>query len=288
MKLSIAKLTAGVMATAIMGFGLFLSSCSMSNNPVTSTGESVGMVQTTTNSDFENFDVTLNDFAVTDELGSAMGDPGKGGGRDTTVKGGGRDTTVKGGPVNDGRFRMLPIPCLGLDSNQMKAIRALMERHNLANKSANDAFKLAMEPLRAQDKAAMDAFRAATEAARKELAEISKEYRQKAQDLIKAGKESGATRDEINGQLKALREEYNTATQALRDEISAAQKRLREALQSTAAAKKAAMQQLQEQLKANQKGLYDAIYLLLTDAQKAMWDMWLAGKDPCKGKGPRG
>ncbi|MBL7975258.1 MAG: hypothetical protein JNJ85_10115 [Candidatus Kapabacteria bacterium] len=288
---SIAKLTAGVMAAAIVGFGMFLNSCSMSESPV-STGESVGMVQTTTNTEFTNYDVTLSDFAITDEMGGATGDPGKGssgdGGRDTTVKGGGRDTTVKGGPGNSGRFRMLPIPCLGLDSNQMQAIRALMEQYNQANKAANEAFKLAMEPLRAQDKAAMDAYKAATADVRKQLAEISKNYRTQAQDIIKNAKASGATRDEINAQLKDLRDKFNAETQALRDQLAAAQADLKAALQATAQAKKDATLRLQEQLKANQKLLYDGIYNLLTDAQKALWDAWLAGKDPCAGKGPRG
>lgn len=297
MKLAVSRLMAGLMVAGIFGFGTMMQSCSsQSSSPLASdVNSSSQLVNANTTSDFNEYLNYADTYTNLNIEIAALGDPNadstKGG-----PGGGGRDTTGgKGGPGNGGgntgkggpRFRPLPFPCLGLDSAQMALVRQFMKEAADANKAANEAFRTATAPLRDQQKAAMEAFRTATADVRQKLEAAAKEYRAKAQQIITDGKAAGKTREEIAAELKALRDEFQSATADLRAQMDAARKALDEAMKGIREQMAAAQKTLQLALEANQKMLNDKIYGILTDAQKAIWDQWLAGKDPCKGIGPR-
>ncbi len=292
MKNAKSRLFAGAIV-ALFVFGLFLQSCSSNSaTPVTGSDNAVPMVSANASG------LIVPDFAV-DQSGfdnSVAMDPTPGGGtgRDTTVKGGGPDTSKGGGSGNSGpgnkgsvRMRPLPIPCLGLDSAQMAQLRQIMADAAAASKAAADAYRLAMAPVRTADSIAMAAYRESTKDVQKQLQDLQKSYRQKAADVMAQVKAGTMSRADAQVALQALKDEFAAASKALVAQLTAAREALRTALSANDAQRKAANDAYQAALKQIQTDMNAKIAAMLTPEQLALWNLWLSGGDPCKGKGPR-
>ncbi len=276
--------------------GFFMQSCSSTTSSPLSSNDGTPLVSASAN----NNGLVVPDFSIsglnnTDEV--ALDPTPPGGGKDTTVKGGGRDTSVKGGGPGQGgsggpgkggpRIRPLPLPCLNLDSVQMSQVRQFMADAAAASKAANEAYRQAMEPIRVQDSIAMAAYRAATADIQKQLREMQARFRAAAGDILKQVKDGTMTREDAKAALQALRIQFETDTKDLRSQLDKARTDLRAALSANDAARKAANDAFQAALKQIQNDLNTKIAGILNPDQLLLWNTYLAGGDPCKGKGPR-
>ncbi len=290
MKRSENRLFAGALV-GLFVLGLFLQSCSSNTaTPVSSSDVAVPLVNAS------NAGLTVPDFSFSSGDEVAELDPiGGKTGRDTTIKGGGRDTTVKGGPDDKGgnsgkgnvRMRPLPLPCLGLDSAQMMLIRQIMAEASSASKDAAEAYRASLAPIRSADSAAMAAYREATKGTQQALQEMQKAYRQKAAEILAQLRAGTLTREEAQKALQALKEQFAAESSVLRAELDAARKTLRAALAASEAQRRAANDAYQASLKRIQNDMNTKIAAILSPEQLRLWQIWLNGGDPCKGKGPR-
>lgn len=275
MKNFLNRLSMGMATVAILGFGMFAQSCSQltDSSPVTSTVGTTEQVATLANptvNDLTQYVMNVGDFSYEQAMFPPVGDNGRGGVR---------------GP----RFRPLPIPCLELTTEQMEQIKTWMRETDAQNRLANQQFREALDAIRKQDSAAVAAFRTQTSALEKQLRDASTALRQQMSDIraqVKAGTLSEA---DARTQIKALMDQFNANTKDVRDQLTALRKAFNESMAPSRAARQAAEKALQDALKANQDALYAKIVASLNDKQKEIWNLWLAGKNPCPpGRGPRG
>lgn len=275
MKITFARFTASALMAGIIGLSSMLTSCSeMNTSPVTqstSLSDASGLKSILTADDLGNYVADNGTFSyesvlLDEQMGGGMGDPN----RDTIRK----DGPGKGNP----RLRPMPLPCLKLTPEQMTAVRQLMRSTDSANRLINAQFRAEMEALRKREMEANAGLRAQMDELNKQLRTLTEKYRQDMKVIMDdASLDATAKREAV----KALRTEFEAATKDLRAQMAELRKQMAASVDT--AARKALQERLQAALKANQDKLYADIYGLLDDAQKAIWDKWLAGEDPCKG-----
>jgi Spy/CpxP family protein refolding chaperone len=280
MKNLLNRLSMGMATVAILGFGIFAQSCSQltDSTPVTSTvgtSEQVATLANPTTNDLAQYVMNVGDFSYEQAMFPPIGDNG-------------RDSSRGGGAVRGPRFRPLPIPCLELTTEQMEQIKTWMRETDAQNKLANQQFREALDAIRKQDSAAVAAFRAQTSVLEKQLRDASMALRQQMNDIrtqVRAGTLSEA---DARTQMKALMDKFNADTKDVRDQLAALRKAFNDSMAPSRAARQAAEKALQDAIKANQDALYAKIVGSLNDKQKEIWNLWLSGKNPCPGRGPRG
>ncbi len=190
-------------------------------------------------------------------------------------------------PGKGNRMRPLPLPCLGLTPEQMAQIHQFQAQLDSANHAVMASIEGQLDTLRQQEQAAWEAYRQATASQREELAALYRQFRAQVDSIRKLVRSGGMSRDDARAALRQLAQDFRNARKAIIDSTADARAQLKAALERIAQARKALMDQIQPQLDANYQQFLNNIASILTPEQLAIWQDWLAGKDPCKGRGPR-
>ena len=254
---------------------LFLTSCSSSGdlttNPSVTNTDDVAAQLMVSNQPIQQWQQEDNDALP---LNPPVGPNGGNGGSDSVRP-----------PGNGKRMRPLPIPCLGLTPEQMELIRQFQAQLDSANHAAMSSIQDQLDALRQQEQAAWEAFRQATASQREELAALYRQFRSQV-DSIRTLVRSGAlSRDDARAVLRQLAQDFKNARRAIIDSTADARVQLKAALDRIAQARKALMDSIQPQLDANYQQFLNNVASILTPEQLQIWQHWLAGKDPCEGKG---
>lgn len=265
-------------ATAIAGLSvaLFLASCSSSNdiavNP-TANNDEVAATLMVSNQPIEQWQSEDNEVLP---LNPPVGD------RD-----GGKDGGVS--PTDPARGRRpLPIPCLGLTPEQMEQLRQLMAELRSADSLAMASIQDQLTALRQREQAAWEAFRQATASQRQQLVELYRQFRAQVDSIRGLIRSGSLSRSDARAILRQLAQDFNNARKAIIDSTAGARAELKAALDQIAQERKMLMDSIQAQLDANYQQFLRNVAAILTPEQLVIWQRWLNGEDPCKGRGPRG
>lgn len=265
-------------ATAIAGLSvaLFLASCSSSNdvavNP-TANNDEVAATLMVSNQPIEQWQSEDNEVLP---LNPPVGD------RD-----GGKDGGVS--PTDPARGRRpLPIPCLGLTPEQMEQLRQLMAELRSADSAAMASIQDQLTALRQREQAAWEAFRQATASQRQQLVELYRQFRAQVDSIRRLIRSGSLSRSDARAILRQLAQDFNNARKAIIDSTAGARAELKAALDQIAQERKMLMDSIQAQLDANYQQFLRNVAAILTPEQLVIWQRWLNGEDPCKGRGPRG
>lgn len=265
-------LSAAALCTAVVS--LFLSSCSSSSdvatNPTLSNSDEVAATLLVSNHPIEQWQQEDSDMLP---LSPPVGPNG------------GSDSVRP--PEKGDRKRPLPLPCLGLTPEQMVQIRQFQAQLDSANRAVMASIEDQLAALRQQEQAAWEAYRQATASQREELAALYRQFRAQVDSIRKLVRSGGMSRDDARAALRQLARDFQNARKAIIDSTADARAQLKAALDQIAQARKALMDQIQPQLDANYQQFLNNVASILTPEQLAIWQEWLAGKDPCKGRGPR-
>lgn len=255
---------------------VFLASCSSSNdvavNPTTHNDE-VAATLMVSNQPIEQWQSEDNEVLP---LNPPVGD---------------RDGDKDGGvsPRDPARGRRpLPIPCLGLTPEQMEQLRQLMAELRSADSSAMASIQDQLAALRQREQAAWEAFRQATASQRQQLVELYRQFRAQVDSIRRLIRSGSLSRSEARAILRQLAQDFNNARKAIIDSTAGARAELKAALDQIAQERKMLMDSIQAQLDANYQQFLRNVAAILTPEQLAIWQRWLNGEDPCKGRGPRG
>lgn len=265
-------------ATAIAGLSvaLFLASCSSSNdvavNP-TANNDEVAATLMVSNQPIEQWQSEDNEVLP---LNPPVGD------RD-----GGKDGGVSPSDPARGR-RPLPIPCLGLTPEQMEQLRQLMAELRSADSAAMASIQDQLTALRQREQAAWEAFRQATASQRQQLVELYRQFRAQVDSIRRLIRSGSLSRSDARAILRQLAQDFNNARKAIIDSTAGARAELKAALDQIAQERKMLMDSIQAQLDANYQQFLRNVAAILTPEQLVIWQRWLNGEDPCKGRGPRG
>ncbi len=188
-------------------------------------------------------------------------------------------------PDNGKRMRPLPIPCLGLTPEQMELIRQFQAQLDSANHAVMSSIQDQLDALRQQERAAWEAFRQATASQREELAALYRQFRSQVDSIRKLVRSGALSKDDARAMLRQLAQDFMNARRSIIDSTADARAQLRAALDRIAQARKALMDSIQPQLDSNYQQFLNNVASILTPEQLLIWQEWLAGKDPCKGRG---
>lgn len=268
-------LSAAALCAAIVP--LLLSSCSSSGdvatNPTLSNSDEVAATLLVSNHPIEQWQQEDNDaLPLTPPVGPNGDD---------------HDSDSLRRPDKGNRMRPLPLPCLGLTPEQMAQIRQFQAQLDSANRAVMASIEDQLAALRQQEQAAWEAYRQATASQREELAALYRQFRAQVDSIRKLVRSGGMSRDDARAALRQLAQDFQNARKAIIDSTADARAQLKAALDQIAQARKALMDQIQPQLDANYQQFLNNVASILTPEQLAIWQEWLAGKDPCKGRGPR-
>ncbi len=259
-------------ALVAVGAPLFLTSCSSSSDLVTGPTTSDDITATLMVSDqpIEKWQCEDNDILP---LSPPTGDRG------------GKDSNGIN-PSEPGRgMRGLPIPCLGLTPEQMELIRQFQAQLDSANKAVMASIQDQLDALRQQEQAAWEEYRQATAEQRQQLMELYQQFRQQVAEIRQSVRQGTISRDSARAILRQLAQEFMAARRAIIDSTADARAQLKAALDAIAQQRKALMDSIKPQLDANYQQFLSNVESILTAEQLAIWQRWLAGEDPCKGKG---
>lgn len=276
METSISRLWTRTTASAALSIGLFLASCSSSNdvavNP-TANNDEVAATLMVSNQPIEQWQSEDNEVLP---LNPPVGD------RD-----GGKDGGVS--PTDPARGRRpLPIPCLGLTPEQMEQLRQLMAELRSADSLAMASIQDQLTALRQREQAAWEAFRQATASQRQQLVELYRQFRAQVDSIRRLIRSGSLSRSDARAILRQLAQDFNNARKAIIDSTAGARAELKAALDQIAQERKMLMDSIQAQLDANYQQFLRNVAAILTPEQLVIWQRWLNGEDPCKGRGPRG
>lgn len=254
---------------------LFLTSCSSSGdlttNPSLTNTDDVAALLMVSNQPIEQWQQEDNDALP---LNPPVGPNGGHGGSDSVPP-----------PGNDKRMRPLPIPCLGLTPEQMELIRHFRAQLDSANHAAMSSIQDQLDALRQQERAAWEAFRQATASQREELAALYRQFRSQVDSIRNLVRSGALSKDEARAVLRQLAQDFKNARRVIIDSTADARAQLKATLDRIAQARKELMNSIQSQLDANYQQFLNNVASILTPEQLQIWQEWLAGKDPCKGRG---
>lgn len=268
-----------VSLTAILAVGapLFLASCSSSSDlatsPTTSSSDDVAATLMVSDQPIEKWQSEDNDALPL----SPPTDPR-----------GGKDSNGIH-PSEPGRgMRPLPLPCLGLTPEQMQQILQFQAQLDSANKAAMAGIQEQLDAFRQQEQAAWETYRQATADQRRQLMELYNQFRQQVAEIRQSLRQGTISRDSARAILRQIAQDFMAARKAIIDSTADARAQLKAALDQIAEQRKALMDSIKPQLDANYRQFLSNVASILTPEQQAIWQRWLNGEDPCKGRGRRG
>lgn len=276
MERSISRLWTRTTASAALSIGLFLASCSSSNdvavNPTASNDE-VAATLLVSNQPIEQWEAEDNQVLP---LSPPVGEHDRG-----------NDGEMSPNDPVGGR-RPLPLPCLGLTPEQMEQLRQLMAELHSADSSVMASIQDDLAALRQREQAAWEAYRQATAAQRQQLVELYRQFRAQVDSIRRLIGSGSLNRSDAGAILRQLVQDFKNARKAIIDSRAGARAELRAALNQIAQERKMLMDSIQAQLDANYQRFLRSVADILTPEQLVIWQRWLNGEDPCKGPGPRG
>jgi len=185
-------------------------------------------------------------------------------------------------------MRPLPLPCLGLTPEQMQQILQFQAQLDSANEAAMAGIQEQLDAFRQQEQAAWETYRQATADQRRQLMELYNQFRQQVAEIRQSLRQGTISRDSARAILRQIAQDFMAARKAIIDSTADARAQLKAALDQIAEQRKALMDSIKPQLDANYRQFLSNVASILTPEQQAIWQRWLNGEDPCKGRGRRG
>lgn len=272
------RLWFGAAALGTLVAPIFLASCSSSGdlatNPTLSNPEEVAATLLVSNQPIEQWQQEDNDaLPLKPPVGSDDDD---------------HDSDSLRHPDKGNRSRPLPLPCLGLTPEQMAQIRQFQAQLDSANRAVMASIEDQLATLRQQEQAAWETYRQATASQREELVALYRQFRAQVDSIRKLVRSGALSRNDARATLRQLAQDFKNARKAIVDSTADARAQLKATLDRIAQARKALLDQIKPQLDANYQQFLSNVASILTPEQQVIWQEWLAGKDPCKGRRPRG
>lgn len=273
------RLWLGAAAMLMVAGPLFLSSCSssgdMATSPSVTTTDDVAATLMVSNQPIEQWQKEDSDVLPLNPIGGGIGH--------------GSDDTVSPGNPSRGK-RPLPIPCLGLTPEQMALLRQFQAQLDSANSAVMATIQDQLDALRQREQAAWEAYRQATASQREQLVALYQQFRTQVDSIRKLVRSGAMSKEDARAALKQIAQDFNAARKAIIDSTADARAALKAALDAIAQERKALMDSIKPQLDANYQQFLRNVESILTPEQLVIWQQWLNGQDPCKGKGrgPRG
>ncbi|MCX7937733.1 MAG: apolipoprotein A1/A4/E family protein [Chlorobi bacterium] len=275
MKVRSRRLWLSVTAIAIVAAPLFLTSCSSSNDIATAPttpGDEVATTLIVSNQPIDQWEASDNEVLP---LKPPVGNGDDNGGISP------HDSMAK-------RGRPLPIPCLGLTPEQMAQLQEFQAQLETANQAVFSTIQEQLNALRQREQAAWEAFRAATAGQREQVAALYRQFRAQVDSIRKLVRSGAISRSDARAILRQLAQDFQAARKAILDSTADARAQLKAELDQIAQERKALMDSIKPQLDANYQQFLANVASILTPEQLEIWQRWLNGEDPCKGRRPRG